>query len=275
MRGTIAAAWARLAGVRRTLLVVGIGPGHPDQLTVQAVKALRRIDVVFLLDKGGGPDGPADLNRRRRAICEHHLGAASPRFVEVPDPPRDRAEEKYVAAVDDWTRRRAALYHRLLLEELPEGGVAGVLVWGDPSLYDATLRIVGLLRQIEGLELTVEVIPGITSPQALAARHGVALNQVGRPLQITTGRRLADGWPEPCDDVVVMLDGIGAYETLASEVIDIYWGANLGTEDEVVVSGPLAEVAPTVTEARRTVKARCGWVMDTYLLRRRPPEPAD
>lgn len=268
MRGTIAASCARLACVRRTLLVIGIGTGDPEHLTVQAVKAIRRVDVFFLLDKGGGPD---DLNRRRREICERYLGERRPRFVQVPDPPRDRTAEAYEAAVSDWTRRRADLYGRLLRDELGEGGVAGMLVWGDPSLYDAGLRLVAELRhgRPAGLELEVEVIPGITSPQALAARHGITLNRVGGAFQVTTGRRLEEGWPGGTDDVVVMLDAGSAFRAVPAEGVDIYWGANVGTEDEVLVAGPLAEVTGEIEEARAAVKARRGWVMDTYLLRRR------
>ena len=50
----------------KELLLVGIGAGDPDYITQQAIKALRRSDVIFLMDKG-----PAKhkLNALRREIC--------------------------------------------------------------------------------------------------------------------------------------------------------------------------------------------------------------
>jgi len=36
----------------KKLLVIGVGAGNPDYITMQAVKALNRVDVFFLMDKG-------------------------------------------------------------------------------------------------------------------------------------------------------------------------------------------------------------------------------
>jgi precorrin-6A synthase len=111
---------------------------------------------------------------------------------------------------------------------------------------------------------TFEVIPGISAPAALAARHRVALNRVGQPVQITTGRRL----PESAGDAVVMLDGEQAFLGTEPDGVEIYWGAYLGTPDEILLSGPLAEVREEIARVRAEARARKGWMFDTYLLRR-------
>jgi precorrin-6A synthase len=49
---------------------------------------------------------------------------------------------------------------------------------------------------------------------------------------------------------------------------DIYWGAYLGTPDEILISGPLREVASEIEKVRAEARDRKGWIMDTYLLRR-------
>ena len=36
----------------RSVLVIGIGTGNPKHITIDAIEALRRLDVVFLPDKG-------------------------------------------------------------------------------------------------------------------------------------------------------------------------------------------------------------------------------
>jgi precorrin-6A synthase len=250
----------------RRVLVIGIGAGDPDHLTVQAIKALNRVDVFFVTDKGADTH---DLVRLRREICERFIDRPGYRMVQVPDPPRDRTAAAYRAAVEDWRRRRAELWGQMLGEELGDGGCGGFLVWGDPSLYDSTLDVLERILAEGGLAFEIEVVPGISSVQALAASHRIALNRVGGPIHLTTGRRLADGFPDHSDDVVVMLDAACAFEGLTDQDLDIYWGAYVGTDDELLVSGRLADVAAEIKATRQAARARKGWIMDTYLLRRR------
>jgi precorrin-6A synthase len=87
---------------------------------------------------------------------------------------------------------------------------------------------------------------------------------------VTTGRRLARQWPPDVDDVVVMLDSRDAYQQFSNQDMEIFWGAYLGTPDEILISGPLPEVAARITETRAAARDRKGWIMDTYLLRRPP-----
>ncbi|MDX3006360.1 precorrin-6A synthase (deacetylating) [Kribbella solani] len=246
------------------ILVIGIGAGDPEQVTMQAVSALRRVDVFFVLDKGEVKQELVDLRSEilRRYAKDH-------RVVVGKDPERDRGTPAYVEAVDDWRRRRADVCADLIATELGADQVGAFLVWGDPSLYDSTLAILDDIQARGELSFEVEVIPGISSVSTLAARHRVGLNQVGRPIHITTGRRLAAGWPADADDVVVMLDAQTAFTEHLDEDATIYWGAYLGTPDELLVSGPLREVAPEIEKLRAEARERKGWIMDTYLLRRR------
>jgi len=114
-----------------------------------------------------------------------------------------------------------------------------------------------------------EVIPGISAIQALAAKHKIALNRIGRSIHITTGRKIAQGLPNDIDDVVVMLDADCSFKAVTDNDIDIYWGAYIGTADEILASGNLRDLERDLERTRAEAKARKGWVMDTYLLRRR------
>jgi precorrin-6A synthase len=256
----------------RKIHVIGIGAGDPDQLTLQAVKALRDTDVFFLLGKG---EVKSDLAGLRRDILDTHLPEGTYRLVEAQDPERDRTAgpAAYSPAVDDWRSARADIYERLVAEELDEDGTGAFLVWGDPALYDSTLGILEEVLERGTVAFTYDVVPGISSVSALAARHRTGLNRVARPVQITTGRRLAEGFPEGVDDVVVMLDAHQAFLRHAEDDdLDIYWGAYIGTADEILASGPLAETAPEIVRLRAEARERKGWIMDTYLLRRRPKD---
>jgi precorrin-6A synthase len=252
----------------RRLLVIGIGAGDPEHLTVRAVDALNELDVIFVVDKGSARPETQELVQLRREICERYIRAPSYRIVELPDPPRDRTAPAYGEAVEDWRSRRAQVWERAIAEELAEDGCGGLLVWGDPSLYDSTLAVLEQILARGAVEFEHEVIPGITSVQALTARHRTPLNRVGRAVQITTGRRLAEGFPAGVDEVAVMLDADCSFMRLADRDIEIHWGAYVGMDDEILLSGTLAEVGEEIVRVRREARERKGWIMDAYLLRR-------
>lgn len=246
----------------KDLLLIGIGPGDPRQVTYEAVEALRRATLFFVLDKGSDKD---ELVRLRKAILDRYRPEGGYRLVQVADPQRDSAATDYVAAVQDWHRQRAALYARLITDEMGSEDIGAFLLWGEPGLYDSTLRILQLVRE-RGLSLRLEVIPGISSVQALAARHQVPLNRIGEPLVVLPGRRLAE--QGRLENAVVMLDGQCAFAALDDPGLVIYWGAYLGNEDEVLISGPLQVVKARILAVREEARVRKGWIMDAYLLRR-------
>jgi len=250
----------------RRLLLIGVGAGDPGYVTAAAARALNEVDVFFVVDKGGDAD---ELVALRRLILDRFVERPTFRIVELPDPPRDRASDAYREAVDDWRERRADLWGRALRDELDEDGVGAFLVWGDPSLYDSTIDVVERVRGRGGVAFDHEVIPGVSSIHALTARHRITLNRVGGAVLITTGRRLEEsGWPEGVDDLVVMLDARCSFASIDPAGIDIYWGAYLGTADEILVAGPLGEVGGEIRRVRGEARERKGWIMDTYLLRR-------
>jgi len=253
----------------RKLLLIGIGAGHPDHITLQAIHALNKVDVFFAIDKGEEKD---DLAGLRREICETHIKNRPYRTVTAPDPARDRTPLSYETAVKDWHASRAAIFEKMITQELGEDECGAFLIWGDPALYDSTLRIVVHILARGAIAFAYEVIPGVSSIQALAAAHKISLHGIGEPVHITTGRNVAAGFPDGFDNIVVMLDANCAFKTVKDRDIDIYWGAYIGTKDELLVSGDLHEVADEIERLRGAARARKGWIMDTYLLRRRKRE---
>lgn len=249
----------------RTILVIGIGAGNPDYLTIQAVKALNRAKVFFIPDKGAEKAG---LNAIRLDILARFVERPAYRLVDFAIPSRRRAgtAPDYRDSVEDWRAELEAAYARMFAE-LAEDGIGAFLVWGDPALYDGTVAILTDM-QAAGWELAIEVIPGISAPQALTAQHRVGLNRVGEAVTITTGRRAGAGEADGLSSAVVMLDSHQAFRRFAGEGAEIFWGAYLGTADEILVSGPVAEVMDEIAAKRSAAQARIGWIMDTYLIRK-------
>ncbi|WP_076866862.1 precorrin-6A synthase (deacetylating) [Bradyrhizobium mercantei] len=247
-----------------TLSLIGIGCGDPQQLTLAAIDAINAADLILIPRKG---TAKSDLAELRRAICAQALSNDRTRIAEFDLPVRDAGEEDYRKGVDDWHDAIAATWSEQIARHLGGEGRVALLIWGDPSLYDSSLRIA---RRLDPLPL-IDVIPGITSIQALCAAHALPLNEIGEPFLITTGRRLREGgWPSGVDTVVVMLDGAAAFQTLDPEGLTIWWGAYLGMTDQIIMAGELAEVGSRIVAARRAARERHGWIMDSYVLKRRP-----
>ncbi len=109
----------------KRVLIIGIGAGDPEQVTVQAIRALNEADVFFVIDKGADKQ---DLMALRQEICERYVENESYRMVHIPDPARDRTAASYRPAVEQWRRERAEIYERLITGELGDGECGAFLV---------------------------------------------------------------------------------------------------------------------------------------------------
>ncbi|KEJ90506.1 precorrin 6A synthase [Sulfitobacter donghicola DSW-25 = KCTC 12864 = JCM 14565] len=243
------------------LTLIGIGTGNPEHLTLQAIRAMNAQDLILIPNKGAGKD---DLAQLRRDICDEVITNAETRIAEFELPVRDPSTPDYRKRVDDWHDAIAEVWQAEIDAHGTSKKVA-LLVWGDPSLYDSTLRIAARLDPAP----KIEVIPGITSLQALTAAHATVLNEIGAPFIVTTGRRLRDeGWPSGVDTVAIMLDAGGSFDAINPTGVHIWWGAYVGMKEETIIQGPLSDVAEQINTTREELRADHGWIMDIYLLRK-------
>jgi precorrin-6A synthase len=241
-----------------TLHLVGIGTGNPDHVTRQAIAALNGADLILIPRKGAAKSDLADL---RHLILARVLTAPVP--VAEYDVPTRAEQDDYLGAVNDWHDAIAGVWAERIAAH-PAAREVALMVWGDPSLYDSTLRIAARLPGV-----AVRVVPGITSLQGLTAAHAIPLNALAGPVTITTGRQLREhGWPSGATSVAVMLDKGGAFTALDPAGLTIWWGAYVGMAEECLIHGPLAEVSEDILATRARLRAAHGWIMDIYLLRR-------
>ncbi|WP_045390551.1 precorrin-6A synthase (deacetylating) [Falsirhodobacter sp. alg1] len=247
------------------LSLIGIGTGNPEHLTLQAIRTIGAADLLLIPEKGAGKKDLADL---RRMMLDTLVPAPHPMIAPLTLPVRDPAIRNYHARVEAWHDAIAALWERTIRNALPSGnGHVALMIWGDPSLYDSSLRIAA--RLAAHLPLQVEVVPGITSIQALCAAHAIPMNTLGGPVTITTGRQLRDhGWPPGAQTLVVMLDGNCAFQMLDPAGLHIAWTAFAGMPQEISLAGPLGSTGPQIISARAAARADHGWIMDIYRLTR-------
>jgi precorrin-6A synthase len=236
--------------------IIGIGMG-PHHVTPEAADALRDADYVIAAEKR---EGDALLAIRREVAAAFDVPV-----VAVRDPAREReaaGDGGYVGAVAGWHAARVAAYEEVLAERL---GTAAFLVWGDPAFYDSTIRIVEAIADRGVVEVDYDVVPGISAPQLLAARHRIVLHDIGQPLHVTTARRLSEAIEAGQTNIVVMLSSV--IELNGLEDWQIWWGGNLDTPSEELVAGRVGDVLAEIEAARVRAKDAAGWVMDLFLLR--------
>ncbi|ASM73591.1 MULTISPECIES: precorrin-6A synthase (deacetylating) [Roseobacteraceae] len=242
----------------KDLWLIGIGTGSLGHLTAEGAQALKDAAIILVPQKG---DGKTDL-----AEIRHRIIAASDTTAKVIGfeyPVRD-LEQPYLDGVDAWHDDIARRWQAALASTQVSGPVA-MLVWGDPALYDSTIRIAARLAP----QPSVRVVPGISAIQALTAAHTLPLNTINGVVAITTGRRLRNaGWPEGAETVVVMLDGECSFTRLPPEGLMIWWGAFLGMEEQILDHGLVQDVADRIISTRQLARNEHGWIMDIYILRR-------
>ncbi len=248
----------------KKIYLIGIGPGGPEYLTIQAINTMKKVDVFFLLEKKG--KGRENLLKIRREILERYLNQDKYQVVTAEVPSRKRGKA-YKEKVEIWRLEKGKIILNLIKNELKDNQVGAFLIWGDPSLYDGTLEILHHILKQRGVKFEYEVIPGITSIQILAARHKIPLNYIGESIIIVPARKLKEGLP--VENTVVLLDSASDFLNVKDEDIEIYWGGYLGTDDEILISGKLKEIAENLMNIRKEAKKKKGWLMDTYILKKR------
>lgn len=156
-----------------TLIGVGTGPGDPELLTLKAVRAIERADVVAWFAKRGNPSNAraivADLLAGK---IEEQLGY--PVTTEI-----DRHHADYKAATDRFYFEAA----ERVAAHLDAGRTVAVLSEGDPLFYGSYMHIhVRLASRYPN-----EVIPGITAMSGCWSAAGLPLVQGDDILSVLPG----------------------------------------------------------------------------------------
>jgi precorrin-6A synthase len=241
----------------KKVYIIGIGPGDPKYLTLEAYEIIKKAKNFIIPLKKGPKEELTKIREKVIEFCKE--GKTDYRIIKVKFPERKKGGV-YKLEVESWRKEKASI----LAEVLKDVDEACFLVLGDPSLYDGHIEI---FKEVsKNLPMEIEVIPGISTINLLSAKHKISLTKVAETLVITTPRPLRKQ-KEISRNTVVFLDNYETFKLFKDDSeLMIYWGAYLGTEKEVLFNGKLFECWQELVELRRKLKEKHGYIMETYLL---------
>lgn len=241
----------------KKVYIIGIGPGDPKYLTLEAYEIIKKAKNFIIPLKKGPKEELTKIREKVIEFCKE--GNTDYRIIKVEFPERKKGGS-YKLEVESWRKEKASI----LAEILKDVDEACFLVLGDPSLYDGHIEI---FKEVsKNLPMEIEVIPGISTINLLSAKHKISLTKVAETLVITTPRPLRKQ-KEISRNTVVFLDNYETFKLFKDDSeLMIYWGAYIGTEKEVLFNGKLSQCWQELVELRRKLKEKHGYIMETYLL---------
>lgn len=203
---------------------VGVGPGPLEYLTLRAVEVLRTVDVIFTVI---GPQSKKSVSRK---IVEE-LGGVKGEICAL----------SFSMSRDITVRQEAIERNAIEIEtRLLSGQSCAFATIGDPMIYSTFGYVMKLIEQRHP-EISIEVIPGITSFAALAARSRSILVEDREELRIIPGfdeEEVADMEFQPGTTTAVMKLYRNREQLLdrieCEEQFEILYGARLGLDEEKV-----------------------------------------
>lgn len=139
---------------RGILYGLGVGPGDPELLTRKAVRLLGEADVIAVPDKGSGEK--TALNIIREFADESKLMFCPTPMVRD----REQLDRAYDAIADQ------------ICALLDGGKTVAFITLGDPTVYSTYMYV---HQRVAARGYEAELVPGVTSFCAAAARLGVSL----------------------------------------------------------------------------------------------------
>ena len=152
---------------------VGVGPGDPELLTLQAVRLLEHCPVIAAPQTRDG--GMLALEIARQAVDLSGKVIVPLSLSMSPDPETRRCAHQAAGAA--------------VRSHLDQGQDVAMLNLGDVSIY-ASYRY--LMEQLKTQGYETRMIPGIPSFCAVAAKLGVSLTELEQPMQLLPGSGLSE-----------------------------------------------------------------------------------
>lgn len=207
-----------------TFYGVGIGPGHPEYLTLRAVKVLSQVDVIFTVT------GPNTENSISESVVRS-IGELKGKIVPL----------LFSMSRDQGVRQRQIEDNaEIILTELVQGHNCAFATLGDAMVYSTFSYILEILKN-KIQDLPVEVVPGITSFCTLSAQSQTVLVENGEKIQVVPAFRaeMADELDFPSGTTTVLMKTYRSRNTLIRRLMQepgtsLVYGERLGMAEQFI-----------------------------------------
>jgi len=169
---------------------IGVGPGDPELMTVKAVEILKTVGHVFApISCSNGASIAYDIAKK---YIPSEIPVTSLLFPMLKD------KEQLVG---QWMEN-----YRLIEQVVRQGVNCAFITLGDPSTY-STFAVMQRHFTQHAPDISIEIIPGITSFSFAASQAGMPLVEGNEILSIVSGNDSAERVAEiiDCADTVVFL----------------------------------------------------------------------
>ncbi len=153
------------------LFVIGIGPGDPELLTLKAARVLKQVSCVIV------PKGREEGSSLALSIVRKALSLEGKEIVETHFPMQKTVQSSKFEVQSENTNDLNAKWNETaetVLNRLDKGIDAAFITIGDPSIYSTFFYLYDRLLERRP-SLSIEIVPGISSINAAAARAGISL----------------------------------------------------------------------------------------------------
>ena len=155
------------------LFVIGVGPGDPELMTLKAVRILREVSCICV------PKGREEGSSLALSIAERAVSLEGKEIIAHFPMKKTRSQENDVCKLD--TKWHETVEN--VLSRLSKGIDVAFITIGDPSIYSTFFYLYDRLLELDP-ELTIEMVPGVSSINAAASRAGISLGLADEKIAI-------------------------------------------------------------------------------------------
>ena len=208
--------------------MVGIGPGDPELMTLKAVRILKQVPCIFV------PKGREEGTSLALSIVQKTLSLGNKEIVDAYFPMKKTMGTADTGELDiKWNETVDAVVGRL-----NRGMDAAFITIGDPAIYSTFFYLYDRLLELKPA-LHIEIVPGISSVNAAAARAGLYLGLGNDRIAILPANYL-DSLQETLEkfDTVVLMKVSKVFDTVRDTLVEMglaagaTYVARAGMEDE-------------------------------------------